>query len=165
MLHRATHHHQDLSQSHQSLLGEEESDECLQRTYHHMTKGGINWSSWSSYNKGAHYKWLNRFLDRSKIQFTELFRSKANLQPASHNANQIYTTPHIDGNSDHKVLIYYANNCDGDTFIFNDHATGSILKQVTPKKGRFLLFDGNLYHAAGFPSESNFRLNVNFNLI
>jgi hypothetical protein len=27
----------------------------------HMTKGGTNWSSWSSYNKGAHYKWLNRF--------------------------------------------------------------------------------------------------------
>jgi hypothetical protein len=26
-----------------------------------MTKGGIDWSSWSSYNKGAHYKWLNKF--------------------------------------------------------------------------------------------------------
>lgn len=28
---------------------------------YHMTKKGINWSSWSSYNKGAHYKWLNKF--------------------------------------------------------------------------------------------------------
>lgn len=28
---------------------------------HYMTKGGIDWSSWSSYNKGAHYKWLNKF--------------------------------------------------------------------------------------------------------
>jgi hypothetical protein len=27
----------------------------------HMTKKGTNWSSWSSYNKGAHYKWLNKF--------------------------------------------------------------------------------------------------------
>jgi hypothetical protein len=26
-----------------------------------MTKGGTDWSSWSSYNKGAHYKWLNKF--------------------------------------------------------------------------------------------------------
>ncbi len=26
-----------------------------------MTKGGIDWSSWSSYNKGVHYKWLNKF--------------------------------------------------------------------------------------------------------
>ena len=28
---------------------------------YHMTKKGINWSSWSSYNKGAHHKWLNKF--------------------------------------------------------------------------------------------------------
>jgi hypothetical protein len=28
---------------------------------YHMTKGGIDWSSWSSYNKGAHFKWLDKF--------------------------------------------------------------------------------------------------------
>ena len=27
----------------------------------HMTKGGKDWSSWSSYNKGATNKWLKRF--------------------------------------------------------------------------------------------------------
>jgi len=27
----------------------------------HMTKGGKDWSSWSSYNKGATSKWLKRF--------------------------------------------------------------------------------------------------------
>jgi hypothetical protein len=26
-----------------------------------MTRGGIDWSSWSSYNKGAIYKWLDKF--------------------------------------------------------------------------------------------------------
>ena len=26
-----------------------------------MTKGGIDWSSWTSYNKGAINKWLNKF--------------------------------------------------------------------------------------------------------
>jgi Lysozyme like domain len=26
-----------------------------------MTKAGTDWSSWSSYNKGAIYKWLNKF--------------------------------------------------------------------------------------------------------
>lgn len=26
-----------------------------------MTKGGVDWSSWSSYNKGAIYKWLDKF--------------------------------------------------------------------------------------------------------
>jgi hypothetical protein len=28
---------------------------------YHMTKGGEDWSSWSSYNKGAINKWLNKF--------------------------------------------------------------------------------------------------------
>lgn len=28
---------------------------------YHMTKGGIDWSSWSSYNKGAVNKWLHKF--------------------------------------------------------------------------------------------------------
>jgi hypothetical protein len=28
---------------------------------HHMTKGGIDWSSWSSYKKGATHKWLKKF--------------------------------------------------------------------------------------------------------
>jgi len=27
----------------------------------HMTKGGKDWSSWSSYKKGAHAKWLKKF--------------------------------------------------------------------------------------------------------
>jgi hypothetical protein len=26
-----------------------------------MTKRGTDWSSWTSYTKGAHYKWLNKF--------------------------------------------------------------------------------------------------------
>lgn len=30
---------------------------------YHMTKGGIDWRAWSSYNKGAIYKWLNKFPD------------------------------------------------------------------------------------------------------
>jgi hypothetical protein len=28
---------------------------------YHMTKGGIDWSSWSSYKKGAVNKWLHKF--------------------------------------------------------------------------------------------------------
>ena len=28
---------------------------------YHMTKGGTDWSSWSTYNKGAIYKWLDQF--------------------------------------------------------------------------------------------------------
>ena len=106
---------------------------------------------------------MNRFLNQTNLEFKQLFRSKANLQPNCKESQALYTTPHIDNFGSHKVLIYYVNDCDGDTFIFDNHKTGSVLKQVSPKKGRFLLFDGGFYHAAGLPTHSDFRLNVNFN--
>jgi hypothetical protein len=32
---------------------------------HHMTKGGNDWSSWTSYKKGAVNKWLNKFPNKN----------------------------------------------------------------------------------------------------
>lgn len=107
---------------------------------------------------------LNRFLEQTNIPFQSLLRSKANLQLKSVNTG-LYTTPHKDSNNNHKVLIYYANDADGDTYIFENHKEHRILKQISPVKGRFVLFDGNLYHAAGLCKSVDFRLNLNFNLL
>jgi hypothetical protein len=108
---------------------------------------------------------LNRFLERTNFPFKSLIRSKANLQLRSMFTDKIYTTPHIDLNIDHTVIIYYANDCDGDTYIFKNHNKEEILEQIEPKKGRFLAFDGNLYHSAGLPKNYEFRLNINYNVI
>lgn len=108
---------------------------------------------------------LNRFLERTNYPFKALYRSKANLQLKSPASKFLYTTPHIDENKEHKVLIYYANNCDGDTYIFADHRTNNISRSVSPKKGRFVMFDGSFYHAAGLARISDFRLNINFNIL
>ena len=42
---------------------------------------------------------------------------------------------HTDPNIEHTVMIYYVNDADGDTILFNDH--GDIMKRVTPKKAEF----------------------------
>lgn len=81
--------------------------------------------------------------------------------------------PHTDMPSDHMVLIYYVNDTDGDTFIFDrkfdpmDPNPGQFdLKQrVAPKKGRALLFDGNYYHAGSYPIQNRHRIMLNANLI
>lgn len=108
---------------------------------------------------------LNRFLERTDFSFKALIRSKANLQLQSIFDKELYTTPHRDFNENHTVLIYYANDCDGDTFIFDDFNKGKILERISPKKGRFLAFDGRYYHSAGLCKSSDFRLNLNFNLL
>jgi hypothetical protein len=104
---------------------------------------------------------LNRFLNKTDYDFKSLIRSKANLQLVSKSSDALYTTPHVDSLEDHKVLIYYVNDCDGDTFIFQKDT----VERISPKKGRFVLFDGSHYHAAGLAKESDFRINLNFNLL
>lgn len=108
---------------------------------------------------------LNIFLERSQYPFTSLLRSKANLTLKSSNNIGLYTTPHVDFNHNHSVLIYYANDSDGDTTIFQDHLAETVLENIQPKKGRFLLFDGGLYHAAGLNKVSDLRINLNFNFL
>ena len=105
---------------------------------------------------------FSRFLERSGVEFTKLFRSKSNLQ-LKHSTDKLHTTPHVDNTEKHKVVIYYANDSDGDTFFFDKNL--KIVDRVTPKKGRFILFDGDSLHAAGFNSTTDIRLNINFNFI
>lgn len=75
----------------------------------------------------------------------------------------LYHDPHIDLNFPHIGLIYYINDSDGDTIFFEDDYATQI-KSVTPKKGRSVLFNGNIPHAAGIPTLGP-RCIVNFNLI
>jgi hypothetical protein len=71
------------------------------------------------------------------------------------------------------VCLYYVNNTDGDTYIFDktkkelNHISKDtklgILKQVSPKKGRVVLFDGRRYHSSSGPTK-DIRCIINFNV-
>ena len=50
---------------------------------------------------------------------------------------------------------------DGDTILFNDQ--GDIMKSVTPKKGRVLVFDGSILHGGGIPKKGP-RCIVNYDV-
>jgi len=70
------------------------------------------------------------------------------------------------------TAIYYANDSDGDTFIFNesylekieDISKLTIKKRVSPKKGRVVLFPANTLHAGSFPTEHEDRMVINYNV-
>ena len=74
----------------------------------------------------------------------------------------------------HFVMLYYVNDSDGDTIIYNektkfdnckvdDEMKFSIKKKVSPKQGRVVLFDGRHWHTAQQPNH-NLRCIVNYNL-
>lgn len=70
--------------------------------------------------------------------------------------------PHVDWNIPHTVVLYYLNDSDGDTVFFDNQ--GNITQRVSPKKGRVLVFDGQLYHGGGIPKHSP-RCVVNFDIL
>jgi hypothetical protein len=83
-----------------------------------------------------------------------------------------YLTPHIDDPLPHKTLIYYVNQCDGDTFFYKDFFVQGrenfnkrvLEKRMTPVKGTGVLFDGHRYHGNGVGRKHNrIVINMNFN--
>jgi hypothetical protein len=79
---------------------------------------------------------------------------------------------HLDMALEHIVIVYYINNVDGDTKIFNnklgnDMASGmknfngielsnfELINSVSPKQGRVVIFDGNYVHYGDYPTKGD----------
>ena len=114
-----------------------------------------------------YFKIPNLILDLLKKQYDDVdlkeYRIKTNLQLRSQISDvNKHTTPHIDYDFEHQVFLYYVNDCDGDTFLFDDNM--EVIERVSPKKGRIICFDGKWLHASSLPVKSNYRCVINFNI-
>ena len=115
------------------------------------------------------------------LKVQKLLRIKANLitQQADY-PDDHYHTPHIDSpvytdcdvNCENYVtFLYYVNDSDGDTYLFDQILASKILppdgnftiaKRQTPKKGTGVLFNGSRYHASSPPRKSKHRMVINY---
>jgi hypothetical protein len=96
--------------------------------------------------------------------------------PIADKLRKEYDNVHVDYGKDHLVCLYYVNDTDGDTFIFDktfdDVPIGSdysqvqwpVKQRISPKKGRCVLFDGRYYHSSSGPT-SDIRCIINFDVI
>jgi len=116
----------------------------------------------------------------SQVNFNRLIRMRANLTLNNQQNNLDYHMPHIDSFFPHWNAIYYVNDSDGDTVIFNEtndtYSSGqddvmriqenkfTIAKRVTPEKGKILIFPGKYYHSSSFAKHSKYRCVINMNL-
>lgn len=78
--------------------------------------------------------------------------------------------PHVDmAGVKHYTALYYLNESDGDTFVY-DQVDGensskfTIKKRIKPKKGKLSIFDGKHFHSSSSPVRNNMRvvLTINF---
>lgn len=95
--------------------------------------------------------------------------------PINNNIRREHDSPHIDYDTPHLVCLYYVNDSDGDTVIFDKSVKDvhpefnnfsetefKIVQRISPKKGRVVLFDGTTYHASSTPT-TDVRCIVNMN--
>lgn len=75
---------------------------------------------------------------------------------------------HVNQDVPHLVMLYYVNDSDGDTILYDktlddipynfgypdDYCDFNIQHKITPKRGRILFFDGKVYHASSSPTKS-----------
>ena len=83
-------------------------------------------------------------------------------------------TPHVDMYRPHYTLLYYVNDSDGDTILWNEKVTKdseeypdrfTIMGRVSPEKGRAVLFNGLHYHSSSIPKRATERIAININLL
>ena len=126
---------------------------------------------WNEYGRNSHM--FNAFipvLDATPYQFHRLVRCKINLTlPVEGSTKDTHSYPHVDYVDNEGLItgLYYVNDSDGDTFLFNEMSPHkgalTIAKRISSKKGRLVLFDSQRYHAGNNPIHHPTRLTLNFN--
>lgn len=112
------------------------------------------------------------------------YRYKINWQTpyeTHHDEDYFLNGLHIDKVISHIAMVYYINDTDGDTMIYedtemtnsaliskkieeNNFSTFKLQQRVSPKKGRLVVFDGKFPHYALYPTVAD-RYIINFNLV
>lgn len=110
-----------------------------------------------------------------RLRMGQLLRAKINITlPDPRQGEDSHGYPHSDlaglGFKDYTTAIYYLNDSDGDTFIFNERVGEpvnalTVHTRVSPKRGRVVVFDGNRYHAGNNPRTPGPRALINLNYI
>lgn len=113
---------------------------------------------------------LHLFCRKHNVEVHAVMRCKSNLTfPDTHTVPHT-ETPHVDHRWPHFTLLYYVNDADGDTIIYNEKFDGektvALTKaaRVSPKAGRAVLFNGLNYHSPSVP-QHGYRSVINFTFL
>jgi hypothetical protein len=98
----------------------------------------------------------------SAANLKDVFRIRAGLFTKNQNDGRDHL-PHIDFTLKHHTMIYYVNDSDGPTSLFDDNK--KLIYTCHPKKGRCLIFPGETYHSSAEPKLYPHRIAITFNFL
>jgi len=94
-------------------------------------------------------------------------RIRCRADMTMYNPNGIVHHPHVDFEHPHMASIYYVNDSDGDTILFNEQGdqqglgTFTEMARIKPKANRLLVFQGSHLHTGHSPKEHPNRIIIN----
>jgi len=122
----------------------------------------------------------NQLENKLGITRDDIIRSRASIKhPKIGYTKENYNLPHVDYFVPHLSLIYYINDSDGPTRIFNEkftptpkghnlgisYDTFTVKTTVDPKANRLLIINGLQYHTASNPVNAKRRVIFNVNTV
>ncbi len=125
----------------------------------------------NGWDRCTNTEWIEEIFQYLPFKY-ELQRIKVNYNPqVSKNYKNNCMHPHCDMNKGGFTAVYYVNDSDGDTVIFNEKTMSpflnreelSIKKRVKNKRGRLVVFNQDYLHAGMLPVSSDYRVVINFN--
>ncbi len=102
------------------------------------------------------------FCEKADIEYNALLRVRVGLFTKTI-TDAKHHNPHVDYGEPHRTAVYYVNDCDGDTFIFDqtfedvsvedsgryaNENRFTIRRSIAPQKGKVICFDGRQYHTS-----------------
>jgi hypothetical protein len=110
---------------------------------------------------------IQKGCDKINFNIEKIERCVASIHALIRNKPK-HDTIHTNRNIPHLVMLYYVNDCDGDTILYDktlddipfdvdypdDYCELNIQHRISPKRGRILFFDGRVYHAPSAPTKS-----------
>jgi hypothetical protein len=106
-------------------------------------------------------------LEKINREIIHIMKIRSFLQLPQNGQNNKVNNPHIDAEIDHLVILYYVNDSDGDTILYNETEKSeeyTIQTSVKPKRGRCVVFPGKYYHSSSQPT-NNIRGTININIL
>jgi hypothetical protein len=119
------------------------------------------------------------FCEKAEIEYRALLRIRVGLFTKTISGAN-HHNPHVDYGEPHRTAVYYVNDADGDTVVFDQtfddvsvadsgrYASEnrfSIHRTIAPRKGKMICFDGRHYHASSYPTRTSKRIAVTFNFV
>lgn len=102
------------------------------------------------------------------IKIKNLIRARLRMTTSVGKVGVYENNMHVDYRYPNTTFVYYLNNSDGDTVLFDkfyneDISEAKEVKRVKPIKNNGVLFDGLRYHSGAMPSTGRrLILNINF---